>query len=278
LVLWFALVAADTASPQPPPIQPPTPTPNGYINLNPPAGPAGTTVVVTGSGWLANEPVSIYWDSKDRVVASAKADGSGNFSGNFQAPDDKVASHNVCVSQPAVSPPCAQFNLEPKPSPSPTPTPSPSEQPSPSPSPSPTPTAVAQAPSPPTADVHATGHVNGLSLLLEPPFVFLPLIGALMLVVALGIWVRSRVRLPEPEPEANVSHHRVRQEAEFTPPDDLELPPAPGFRVQTPFEPPKPPAPPEPPPPQVSPPPPAPPPPPRPAGADEPPDLPEPGE
>jgi hypothetical protein len=94
----------------------------------------------------------------------------------------------------------------------------------------------------------------------------------LALVVALGIWVRTLMKPREPELEASVSHHRVRGVDYATPddrPDEVELPPAPGFMAQ--------PLTPEPPSPAPEPPA-AKPPPPRPMGSDEPPDLPEPGE
>jgi hypothetical protein len=115
--------------------------------------------------------------------------------------------------------------------------------------------------------------VNGLTMLFQPPFVFFPLLVVLALVVGFGIWVRTLLKPREPDPEASVSHHRVRG-VEYTPPAEVELPPAPGyFAPRPPVEEQQP----QPQPPPAS----APPPPkpqPRPLGSDEPPDLPEPGE
>jgi hypothetical protein len=261
--LWFLLAAAA------PPASEPSPIPS--INLNPPAGPPGTVVAVTGTQFSPGKPVTLYWDATDRVLASAKADGSGNLNATFQVPDDKVGSHIVGVVQPPQ--PTAQFNVEPKPTPSPTPSPSPVDSPS---TAAASPSAAGQSPSPLNPGPTGSTHVNGLSLLFQPPFVFFPLLLALAVVVALGIWVRGMMRRPEPEPDANVSHHRVRQQADYQPADDVELPPAPGFLRPWPPSP-EPPQEPKVDPPQASPEPPHAPPPPAP-GSDEPPEMPEPGD
>jgi hypothetical protein len=272
--LWLALVAADSPSPTSPasPSPSPSPTYTPVINLNPPAGPPGTTVTVTGTQLPPNQAFSVIWDNNhSTVLGSGKADGSGNFTTQVQVPDNPVGGHGICLTQPANV--CASFTLQAKPSPSPTPTPTPTPSPSPSPSaiPSPSPTPSTLAPT----RTDQTAKVNGLTLLLQPPFVFFPLLVILALVVALGIWVRTLMKPREPELEASVSHHRVRG-VDYGIPDDqpneVELPPAPGFLAPPPSQtqPQPPPAAPEPPAPK--------PPPPRPAGSDEPPDLPEPGE
>jgi hypothetical protein len=272
--LWFAVVAANpppTPTPTPPPTSPsPILTPS--INLNPPAGPAGTQVTITGTQLPPNQTFSVIWDNNgSRVLGSGKADGSGNFTTKVAVPDDKLGNHGICLTQPANV--CAAFTVQPKPTPSPSPTPTPTPKPSPSPSPSPTPTPI-----PPVSN--QTAQVNGLTLLFQPPFVFFPLLVALALVVAFGVWVRTLFRPKEPELEASVSHHRVRS-AGYPPPgqepeqpDEIELPPALDFLPPAKLPEPELPAPPP------TPDPPAPPyqPPPRPTGSDEPPDLPEPAE
>lgn len=286
LPLWFVLAAGTTdppatptpgaspsstptASPTPSPLPTPSPIPtNAFLNLDVAAGPPGTDIPVNGGAFLANEQMTLYWDTANKVAGGANADGSGNFTTHVKPfAGDAPGIHHLCAS---VAPfPCANFTLE-APTPTPPPSPSPSPDTSPSPSPSPTPTDV---PSP--TPVAAT--LSGIDLITRPPFVFVPIIGALVILLALAYWVFSMVRRPPRPvtlPTAAIVHRATRPDytAEFgTPPPapaPAQPPPSAWADVLPPVQTLAPP-------PAVEPEPPAPE---LPSSPDEPPDLPEPAE
>jgi hypothetical protein len=255
LPFWFLLVAASSppptppasptpsASPSPSPAPSPSPIPaNAFLTLDVTAGPANTDITVSGGAFLANEQMTLYWDPPStKVAGGANADGSGNFTTHVKPfATDALGIHHLCAS---VAPfPCANFTLEAA-TPTPPPSPSPSPEASPSPSPSPTPTDV---PSP--TPVAAT--LNGIDLITRPPFVFVPLIGALAILGSLAWWVFSMVgRPPRPLtlPTAAVVHRATRPDytAEFgtPPPAPAPAPPPPSAwaDVLPPVQPPAPP-------------------------------------
>ena len=203
----------------------PCPTPvNAFLTLDTSAGPPNTPITVSGNSFLPGEQMSLFWDSPNKVVGSATADGNGNFSGVKVKPfsGDPPGLHHICAS---VDPtPCAQFELEAAPPPSPTPSPSPSDSPSPSESPSATPTG---SPTPSVVPVPAANDSpNNLEVLLKPPFVFLPFIAALGLLGAIAYWAFGAAaarRRVQPLPAASVVHHSYRPQAglpgiEYAPP------------------------------------------------------------
>ncbi|HVS50569.1 MAG TPA: hypothetical protein VHJ99_16930 [Candidatus Dormibacteraeota bacterium] len=133
--------------------------------------------------------MTLYWDQPNKVAGSANADSSGNFTTHVKPfSGDAPGVHHLCATVPPG--PCATFTLEaastsPSPDTSPSPTASPDTSPSPTASPS-------DSPSPtPTATT-----LNGLDLMLKPPFVILPIIAGLGLAIALGYWILSLVRRP----------------------------------------------------------------------------------
>jgi hypothetical protein len=221
--------AADSPSPSPSPSPPPVPTPTAaYLTLDITAGGANQQIMVSGSSFLANEPMSIYWDTQGKVIGSATADGSGNFSGVKVKPfaGDPPGLHHICAS---VNPfPCAQFELQSAPTPTPSAPASPSESPSPEASASPT-----ESPTPTPLALPATNDTNNLDVLFHPPFIFLPFIAALGLVGAIAYWVFGTVsRRPRVLPSASIVHRSVRPEAgvpgiEFVPPPAPAAPPPP---------------------------------------------------
>jgi hypothetical protein len=278
LPLWFLLVAASSLPPQPPasptpsatpsPSPSPSPSPipaNAFLTLDVTAGPVTTQITVNGGAFLANEQMTLYWDPPStKVAAGATADGNGNFATKVKPfATDAPGVHHLCAS---VAPfPCANFTLE---AATPTPSPSPSPEASPSPSPSPTPTEVPS----PTPDA-AT--LSGFDLITRPPFVFLPIIAGLAILLSLGYWVLTIVRRPRPValPTAAVVHRATRPDytAEFGTPPPAPTPAPPPPSAWADVLPPPPPAPrpvvePEPPAPDL------------PSSPDEPPDLPQPGE
>ena len=211
-------------SPSPSPIPSPSPVPTpiptaAYLTLDISAGGANQQITVSGSSFLANEPMSIYWDTPSKVIGSATADGSGNFSGVKVKPfaGDPPGLHKICAS--VLPNPCAQFELQSAPTPTPSAPTSPSESPSPEPSPSPT-----ESPTPTPLPLPAAADTNNLDVLFQPPFVFLPFIAALGLVGALAYWLFGTVaRRPRVLPSASIVHRSVRPETgipgiEFVPP------------------------------------------------------------
>jgi hypothetical protein len=173
----------------------PTPTPvNAFISLDVTAGDPNTQITVSGSAFLANESTSLYWDQPAKVAGASNADVNGNFTTKVKPfAGDAPGVHRLCASvQPN---PCASFTLQPlatTPTPQDSPSPSPSPDTSPSPSPSDSPTTGTVSPTP----VAAT--INGIDVMLKPPFVILPIIGAIGLAIALTYWILSVVLRPKP--------------------------------------------------------------------------------
>ncbi|MGA7910597.1 MAG: hypothetical protein WCC30_03510 [Candidatus Dormiibacterota bacterium] len=234
-------------------------------------GPAGTAITVSGGAFLANEQMTLYWDPPStKVAGGANADGSGNFSTPVKPfATDAPGMHHLCAS---VAPfPCADFTLvAPLPTPSPSPSPSPDASPSPSP-----PASAARTDLPSPTPVAAT--LSGIDLITRPPFVFVPIIGLLAILVSLAYWVYSMVRQPPRPaalPTAAVVHRATRPDytAEFGTAPAAPAPPAPPASA---WDDVLPPIPPPAPPPGVEPEPPAPG---LPSPPDEPLDLPQPGE
>ncbi|GAC1506334.1 MAG: hypothetical protein NVS1B3_05840 [Candidatus Dormibacteraceae bacterium] len=213
LPLWFVLIAATplgvnsptpgpvattptpttppptpppTPSPSPPPSPSPSPNPNAFLTLDITSGGPETLIAVNGSGFFPNEPISLYWDQPTRVSGATTADPNGNFTWKVKPfPGDASGVHKLCASAPPS--PCANFTLQ-----APTPTPSPSPSPSPEPTPSASPIALG-SPAP------VAERLNGLDIMLKPPFVILPIIAGVGLALALMYWVLSIVMRPKPQ-------------------------------------------------------------------------------
>lgn len=181
---------------------PACPTPvHAFLSLDVTAGDANTVINVSGGQFLPNEPVSLYWDSQNKVAGSATADASGSFNTRVKPfSGDAPGQHKLCAS---VDPfPCALFMINAPPT-----TPSPSASPPESPSPSPAGTTTA-APTP--TPVGAT--LNGFDVISKPPFVFLPIAGVVAIGLALAFWLYSVVRRPRAValPSAAVVHRAMR--------------------------------------------------------------------
>jgi hypothetical protein len=184
-----------TPSPTPPP---PTPTPtNAFISLDVTAGDPNTQITVSGSAFLPGESTSLYWDQASHVAGASNADANGNFTTKVKPfPGDSPGLHHLCASvQPN---PCAGFTLQALAT-TPTPQPSPSPSPDISPSPSASPTFDTSSPTP------VASTLNGLDLILKPPFVILPIIGGAGLALALLYWVLSIALRPRQKPLKSVA-------------------------------------------------------------------------
>src|ERR1700674_979626 len=233
LPLWVALVAASptatpsptdtvtpsvgptpTPSPSPSPSPTPTPTPTplptptpvfATIGLDPAAGGPSVGITVTGQLFLPNETVTLYWDDPSRVAGSTVCNASGAFTVVVKPfPGDAPGVHHLYASvQPK---PHADFTLQGPPSPTPAASPTPSDSPSPSPSPSPT---ESQSPSPSPSAI-PVGNISGIDIIPRPPFVFLPIIGALGLLGVIAYWALGDRRSRTSALPASVVHRSFR--------------------------------------------------------------------
>ncbi len=196
-------VQADCSASSPCPTPTPTPT-LAFLTLDVTTGDSNTQIAVNGGAFLANEQMTLYWDSPGHVAGGANADGSGNFVTHVKPfPGDAPGVHRLCAS---VNPfPCANFTLAATASPTPQGSPSPSPDTSPSPSATPT-TAASASPTPVAASL------SGFDVISKPPFVFLPIIGALAILLAVGYWAFSVMRRPTPLniPATAVVHRATR--------------------------------------------------------------------
>jgi hypothetical protein len=181
-----AVVQADCSASSPCPTPTPTPT-LAFLSFDVTSGDQNTQITVNGGAFLPNEQMTLYWDQPSKVAGGANADSSGNFTTHVKPfSGDAPGVHRLCASVPPT--PCANFTLTAlTPSPSPSPSPSPEASPSPSPTPSATPT--------PSPTPVATS-LNGFDVISKPPLVFLPIAGALAILLSLGYWVWSVVRRP----------------------------------------------------------------------------------
>jgi hypothetical protein len=192
----YCPASAPCTPPPPPPSPTPTPT-NAFLSLDVTAGDPNTQITVNGGAFLPNESMTLIWDPpNNKVAGGAVADSSGNFTTHVKPfSGDAPGLHHLCASVPPN--PCATFTLQAVAvTPTPQPSPSPSPDASPSPSPSPTDTA---SPTP----VAAT--LNGIDLMLKPPFVILPIIAGAGLAIALTYWILSIVLRPRQRPLKSVA-------------------------------------------------------------------------
>jgi Fibronectin type III domain len=171
------------------------------IGLQPTAGVITINMTVTGSSFLKNESLSLYWDVTSHIAATLVTDGNGAFTKVLKPrPLDKPGVHKLCANvQPK---PCANFTLQATPTPLPA-SPTPRESPSPSSSPSGNPQASGARPG-------GGGGISGLDIITRPPFVFLPIIGILGLLGVLAYWFLSSRRRPMAPGSASVVHHATR--------------------------------------------------------------------
>jgi hypothetical protein len=203
----------------------PTPTPvNAFLSLDITAGDANTQITVNGGAFLPNESMTLVWDPpNNKVAGGANADSSGNFTTHVKPfSGDQPGLHQLCASVPPN--PCATFTLQALAT-TPTPQPSPSPSPDASPSPTPSPTFDASSPTP------VASTLNGLDLMLKPPFVILPIIGGAGLAIALIYWILSLTMRPRQKPlkSVAVAHLASRPDysAAFGAPPPAAAPPAP---------------------------------------------------
>ena len=142
------------------------------LSLSPADGPAGTHVIVKGTGFTSKTKVSITWDASSKGMPTTVVTGRGAFKLDFIAPTGAVGPHTVGIVAvattttakmgPAAPAPTgvlatAEFQLDPPatvdptPAPTATPTATPTPTPRPTPQPAVTPAPTAAATAQPTA-------------------------------------------------------------------------------------------------------------------------------
>jgi hypothetical protein len=208
LALYPATVSAATASPSPgpsPTLTPtPSPTPVPTVSAESGTVSADASFYFAGDNLPPNQALPVLWDS--RQVGTVTTNTAGAFSTNWPVPNGALpGTHQICV-RVAVGNACTGVTV------------GPSVAASPSPSPSPSPTPSPAAPSAPTGG----GDVSPLTLLLTPPFVFLPLLLVVGLLGLLGVWLWRR---STPEPAAMVTEiHSAPTPREYRPPPPIPSP------------------------------------------------------
>ncbi len=66
------------------------------VTIDPTAGPVGTEITVSGTGFVANAVVTITWDGLQ--VATATAERDGTFSAEFVAPSSTTGDHIITIT------------------------------------------------------------------------------------------------------------------------------------------------------------------------------------
>ena len=82
---------------------------NAKITLSPPAGPPGTTVTVTGTGYPENTDIAIWFQGP---VAETTSDESGGFTATFTVPDTPFDGINEVRASGGAFSDSAQFTIE----------------------------------------------------------------------------------------------------------------------------------------------------------------------
>jgi hypothetical protein len=198
----------------------PTPTAANLV-LDIAAGGPSTSITASGTYFLANESMSLFWDTQAHVAASVTSDSNGNFTKVVTPfPGDGTGAHRLCASVPPT--PCAIFTLQGPPTPTPPAPPSPSAVPTPSAPASPTP-----SPSASPVALTVNGGRGGLDVITKPPFVFLPIIALLALLAALAYWALMRGDRTPTLPSASVVHRSARPDVGPVAPRPPPTPPVP---------------------------------------------------
>ena len=71
---------------------------SSVITISPNNGPAGTTITITGSGFLANGSINITYDGASVIPSSVTVDSTGSFTTTFKAPSGPSGVHTVIAS------------------------------------------------------------------------------------------------------------------------------------------------------------------------------------
>lgn len=88
------------------------------IEMNPVSGAIGSEVTVRGTGFAANQLITISFDGAN-VASGMATDAKGSFSTSFKIPKSKAGEHTVTVTDPTASVFSAKFTVESTPPPTP---------------------------------------------------------------------------------------------------------------------------------------------------------------
>jgi hypothetical protein len=88
------------------------------IELNPPSGAIDTDITVQGTGFSANQAITISYDGA-RLASGTATDSKGYFTSSFKIPKSKAGDHNVTVTDAKASVFSASLNVESTPPPVP---------------------------------------------------------------------------------------------------------------------------------------------------------------
>jgi hypothetical protein len=172
----------------------PVPTPQGSVFLNPSSAPPASRVTFSGDGLPISTQLAVVMDGNH--LADISTDGNGAFTFDLAIPDDATGvNHQICVVENYGNV-CTGFTLEATPNAAPSPTDTATTTASPSPS---------GSPAAPVGTPRAGDGTSPLALLIKPPFVYLPIIAAigLLLFLALYLW---RARPTPPIGEVTILH------------------------------------------------------------------------
>jgi hypothetical protein len=71
---------------------------SAVITISPDTGPAGTTITITGTGFLANASINITYDGASVIPSSVTVDSKGSFTTSFKAPSGPSGVHTIIAS------------------------------------------------------------------------------------------------------------------------------------------------------------------------------------
>lgn len=88
------------------------------VELNPASGAIGSDITVHGTGFAANQVITISYDGA-KIASSAATDAKGVFTTSFKIPQSKAGDHTVTVTDPTAAVFSMNFSVESMPPPTP---------------------------------------------------------------------------------------------------------------------------------------------------------------
>jgi hypothetical protein len=88
------------------------------VDLNPDAGPVGSDITVHGTGFAADQVVTISYDGA-KISSNTATDAKGVFTSSFKIPKSLAGKHTVTVTDPTAAVYSLNFNVESLPPPTP---------------------------------------------------------------------------------------------------------------------------------------------------------------
>jgi hypothetical protein len=88
------------------------------VELNPASGAIGSDITVHGTGFAANQVITISYDGT-KIASNAATDAKGVFTTSFKVPPSKAGDHTVTVTDPTAAVSSLNFSVESVPPPTP---------------------------------------------------------------------------------------------------------------------------------------------------------------